>query len=116
VNVAVPAAAVPSAARIDAYVNLVLGRYDRATTAAARMEIIQQEYYIALWGNGVDAFNNYRRTGRPGGMSFTVAQAGGNMIRSHYYPSVLVNLNKNITQKTIDKQVFWDNNPAGFIK
>ena len=116
VNVAVDPAAVPSAARITAYVNLVLGRYDRATTAAARMEVIQQEYYIALWGNGVDAFNNYRRTGRPGNMSFTVAQAGGNMIRSHYYPSVLVNLNKNITQKTIDKQVFWDNNPAGFIK
>ncbi|MEY4778318.1 MAG: hypothetical protein RIS13_1066, partial [Bacteroidota bacterium] len=116
VNVAVVAAAVPSAARITAYVNLVLARYDKATTVAAKMEVIQQEYYISLWGNGVDAFNNYRRTGRPGSMSFTVAQAGGNMIRSHYYPSVLVNLNKNITQKTIDKQVFWDNNPAGFIK
>jgi hypothetical protein len=76
----------------------------------------RKKVFIALWGNGVDAFNNYRRTGKPGSMSFTVAQAGGNMIRSHYYPSVLVNLNKNITQKTIDKQVFWDNNPAGFIK
>jgi hypothetical protein len=116
VNVAVIAAAVPTAARIDAYVNAVLSRYDKAATVATKMEVIQQEYYIALWGNGVDAFNNYRRTGKPGGMSYTVAQAGGNMIRSHYYPSVLVNLNKNITQKTIDKQVFWDNNPAGFIK
>jgi len=45
-------------------------------------------------------------------MSYTIAQAGGDMIRSHYYPSVLVNLNKNITQKTIDKKVFWDTNPA----
>lgn len=116
VNVAVAAAAVPSAVRIDDYVKKVLVRYDAATTPALKMQVIQQEYYIALWGNGVDAYNNYRRTGRPGSMSFTVAQAGGNMIRSHYYPSVLVNLNKNITQKTIDKQVFWDNNPAGFIK
>jgi len=24
----------------------------------------------------------------------------------------LVNLNKNLTQKTIDKKVFWDTNPA----
>lgn len=116
VNVAVPAAAVPSSVRIDEYVNKVLVRYDAAATPALKMQVIQQEYYIALWGNGVDAYNNYRRTGRPGSMSFTVAQAGGNMIRSHYYPSVLVNLNKNITQKSIDKQVFWDNNPAGFIK
>ena len=116
VNVSVPTSLVPDGSKVTAYVDKVLARYDAATTNDQRMEVVQQEYYIALWGNGVDAFNNYRRTGRPGGMSFTVAQAGGNMIRSHYYPSVLVNLNKNITQKTIDKQVFWDTNPAGFIK
>ena len=112
VNVTVPASLIPDAARVTAYVNKVLARYDAATTNDERMEVIQQEYYIALWGNGVDAFNNYRRTGKPGKMSYTVAQAGGDMIRSHFYPSVLVNLNKNVTQKTINKKVFWDTNPA----
>lgn len=112
VSVAVPSALVPDATRINVYVDKVLARYDAAATVDAKMEVIQQEYYIALWGNGVDAYNNYRRTGKPGRMSYTIAQAGGDMIRSHYYPSVLVNLNKNITQKTIDKKVFWDTNPA----
>jgi len=112
VNVAVPASLIPDASRVTAYVNKVLARYDAATTNDERMEVIQQEYYIALWGNGVDAFNNYRRTGKPGKMSYTVAQAGGDMIRSFFYPSVLVNLNKNVTQKTLDKKVFWDTNPA----
>lgn len=112
VNVTVPASLIPDASRVTAYVNKVLARYDAATTNDERMEVIQQEYYIALWGNGVDAFNNYRRTGKPGKMSYTVAQAGGDMIRSFFYPSVLVNLNKNVTQKTLDKKVFWDTNPA----
>jgi hypothetical protein len=103
---------IPDASRVTAYVDKVLARYDAATTNDERMEIVQQEYYIALWGNGVDAFNNYRRTGKPGRMSYTVAQAGGDMIRSFFYPSVLVNLNKNVTQKTLDKKVFWDTNPA----
>ena len=112
VNVAVPAALIPDAAKVSAYVKKVTDRYDAATTNDERMEIVQQEYYIALWGNGIDAFNNYRRTGKPGKMSYTVAQAGGDMIRSFFYPSVLVNLNKNVTQKTLDKKVFWDTNPA----
>jgi hypothetical protein len=112
VNVSVPTSFVPDASRITAYVDKVLARYDAATTNDERMEVVQQEYYLALWGNGVDAFNNYRRTGKPGRMSYTVAQAGGDMIRSFFYPSVLVNLNKNVTQKTIDKKVFWDTNPA----
>jgi hypothetical protein len=112
VNVSVPTSFVPDASKVTAYVDKVLARYDAATTNDERMEIVQQEYYIALWGNGVDAFNNYRRTGKPGKMSYTVAEAGGNMIRSFFYPSVLVNLNKNVTQKTIDKKVFWDTNPA----
>lgn len=112
VNVSVPTSLVPDGAKVTAYVDKVLARYDAATTNDQRMEVVQQEYYIALWGNGVDAFNNYRRTGKPGRMSYTVAQAGGDMIRSFFYPSVLVNLNKNVTQKTLDKKVFWDTNPA----
>jgi hypothetical protein len=112
VNVSVPVSFVPDGSKVTADVDKVLARYDAATTNDQRMEVIQQEYYIALWGNGVDAYNNYRRTGKPGSMSYTIAQSGGDMIRSHFYPSVLVNLNKNVTQKTLDKKVFWDTNPA----
>lgn len=111
----VPDAFVPSAARIDDWVlNRVLPLYD---AAADKMEVIMKEYYIALWGNGVDAYNNYRRTGKPGNMQWALLPFPGDFNRSQFYPSNHVNLNVNAKQKPgVAVQVFWDNNPAGFIK
>lgn len=103
--------------RINNYVNKVLAQYDAATTDDQRLNIIMKEYYIALWGNGVDANNNYRRTGKPDNMQLTRAAASGSYTRSMLYPSNLVNLNQNASQKSgVDVRVFWDNNPPGFIK
>jgi hypothetical protein len=104
-------------ARIDNYVTKVLARYDAATTNDERLNIIGKEYWIALWGNGLDSYNLYRRTGKPADMQFTIAPDPGAFARSVFYPSNYVNLNKNATQKNdVNVQVFWDNNPAGFIK
>ena len=118
VGFTVSAAFVPSQATLDAYVNKVLALYDAATTDDQRMEVLFKEYYIALWGNGIDVYNNYRRTGKPGNMQFT-RQPGQSpvYIRSHLYPSDHVNLNKNAVQKpSVGVQVFWDNNPANFVQ
>lgn len=117
VNVIVPATSVPDATRIDTWLTTkVLPIYDAATTNSARLDAVMKEYYIALWGNGIDAYNMYRRTGMPLNMQFAKITAPGDFIRSHFYPSTYVNLNQNAIQKTITTQVFWDNNPAGFIK
>jgi len=103
--------------RINNYVNKVLASYDAAASDDQRLNIIMKEYYIALWGNGIDAINNYRRTGKPDNMQFTRAAAPGSFTRSMLYPATLVNLNLNASQKSgVDVQVFWDNNPPGFIK
>jgi Starch-binding associating with outer membrane/Susd and RagB outer membrane lipoprotein len=103
--------------RINNYVNKVLALYDAATSDDQRLNIIMKEFYIALWGNGVDANNNYRRTGKPDNMQLTRAASPGSYTRSMLYPSTLVNLNQNASQKSgVDVRVFWDNNPAGFIK
>lgn len=103
--------------RINNYVNKVLASYDAATSDDQRLNIIMREYYIALWGNGVDAINNYRRTGKPDNMQLTRSAAPGSFTRSMLYPANLVNLNLNASQKSgVDVQVFWDNNPPGFIK
>jgi len=76
-----------------------------------------KEYYIALFGNGIDANNNYRRTGKPDNMQLTRAASSCSYTRSMLYPSTLVNLNQNASQKSgVDVRVFWDNNPPGFIK
>jgi hypothetical protein len=103
--------------RINNYVNKVLASYDAATSDDQKLNIIVKEFYIALWGNGVDAFNNYRRTGKPDNMQLTRTANPGSFTRSMLYPATLVNLNLNASQKSgVDVQVFWDNNPPGFIK
>lgn len=118
IGVTVPANRVPSAATVDAYVNKVKSLYDNAATNGDKLDVIIKEYYIALWGNGLEAYNNYRRTGKPANMQPALQPAPGDFTRSYFYPSVYVDLNKNATQKpgTLVK-VFWDNNPdKGFVK
>jgi hypothetical protein len=108
----IPTTRIPDAARIDAYVNKVLAAYDAMTTTDERLNIIMKEYYIALWGNGVDAYNMYRRTNKPDNMQYTLEPNPGVFINSHLYPSVFVNRNINATQKSgVGVQVFWDKNP-----
>jgi hypothetical protein len=121
VNYTVPAANVPTQAAIDLYVNNVLATYDAATTDAQRLEVIMREYYIAAWGNGVEAYNNYRRTTMPSNMQ-PVKGSGtpGFFPRSNFYPAVYVNRNQNApAQKNIGiapNKVFWDNNPDNAVK
>ena len=98
------------------YVDWLIGDFDLAPTTDAKMDILIKEYLIAAWGNGIEPYNNYRRTGKPENMQPTLQPAGGSFIRSALYPSNHVNLNANITQKeNMAVQVFWDNNPADFI-
>lgn len=117
VGVTPSATYVPSQARQDDYVNFTLALFDNAATNDAKLDVIMKEFYIALWGNGIDAYNNYRRTGKPGNLQLPKVSAPGAFISSVYYPSVYVNRNQNATQKSsVDIHVFWDTNPAGFNK
>jgi len=121
VNVTPDPAYVPSATQVSNYINLVLNNYDNATTDDARLNIIMTEYYLASWGNGVEPYNNYRRTGKPDNAQLAVAVPNpGFFMRSFYYPSVFVNRNSNApVQKTPGdavQKVFWDNNPDNFVK
>jgi hypothetical protein len=113
----VPTAFAMTQARIDGYVNKVLAAYDAATTNDAKLNVIAKEYYLALWGNGMEVYNLYRRTGKPDNLQYMLNPNPGNFTRSMFYPSNYVNLNKQAVQKSdVDVQVFWDNNPPGFIK
>jgi hypothetical protein len=114
----------PSAGTINNYVSIVLNRYNTASTSDAKLEVICKEYWVALWGNGVESYNMYRRTGHPSpatssnptGMQPALAANPGNFYRSFTYPGVYVNRNSNAVQKENNKvKVFWDTNPDGFI-
>ena len=105
----------PTSDDMDAYVMEVLGKYNNAD-AEGKLNIVMEEYWLALFGNGLDAYNNYRRTGMPQNMQPTLELDPGSYARSFWYPADFVNLNINIsTNKEITDQVFWDTNPADFI-
>ena len=111
----------PSQATIDTYVSTVLDLYDGAETEDDKMDVIMKEYYIAAWGNGVEPYNNLRRTGKPANIQWTAySNEPGFFIRSFYYPAVFVERNLNAPdQKQLGQsayKVFWDNNPDDFIK
>lgn len=113
---AVVAAFAPSATGVNNYVNIVLANYDAAATANDKLNVIIKEYWVALWGNGIESYNMYRRTGFPQPMQPSLGVNPGNFYRSLTYPGVYVNRNNKATQKPDNKvQVFWDNNPDGFI-
>ncbi len=104
----------PTADDIEAYVGTVLGAFD-AASASGKLDIVMKEYHLAAWGNGVEGYNGYRRTGFPSEMQPTREPASGDFPRLMFYPADYVNLNANASQRVITEQVFWDTNPAGFI-
>jgi Starch-binding associating with outer membrane/Susd and RagB outer membrane lipoprotein len=117
VGVTPTASFVPAAVDQNNYINYVTNQYDAQTSNDGRLNVIMKEYYLALWGNGLDAYNNYRRTGKPGNMQPVLESNPGPFIRSFLYPSSSVAANSNVKQKPNNAvQVFWDNNPANFIK
>ena len=89
-----------------------LGAAWDAGTDEDRWNIWARQYFVALFGNGIDAYNAYRRTGYPHDLQPNLEPNPGPFIRSFYYPSNSVNNNPNMTQKPgVTVQVFWDNNP-----
>ena len=102
------------ATAVSAYIAEVLAEYD-AASSDQKLEIIIREYYIALWGNGIETYNNYRRTGYPE-LGFSVI-SNTDFPRSFFIPENELNANDNpdLVQKELTDQLFWDTNPAGFI-
>ncbi len=105
------------AASTTDYLTAVDNLYTAATTTDEKLDVISKEYYLALWGNGIEAYNLYRRTGKPGDMQLPRTLPSGDFYRTLLYPAEFVNLNSTAKQKSTNlTKVFWDNNPDNFIK
>lgn len=92
------------------YKNAVGYLYDNASN---KLKIIGREFWVASWGNGVEAYNSYRRTSGPDIMQPTLQTNPGPWLRSMIYSANYVNLNSSAVQKPVDTvvKVFWDANP-----
>lgn len=98
---------------VDNYLTLVGTQYD-AAPANRKLNIVAREYWLSLFGNGVEAYNLYRRTGQPDGMQPGLAAEVGLFPRSFLYPNDFVVTNKFAEQKAnLGQRVFWDTNPEG---
>ncbi len=87
--------------------------WDNASSDDERWNILARQYFVAMFGNGIDAYNFYRRTGYPHDLQPNLEPDPGPFIRSLYYPANSVNNNPNMKQKSsVAEQVFWDTNPA----
>jgi hypothetical protein len=105
------------ATEVKKYKDFVVAAYAAAANNDAKMDIIAREYQYAAWGNGIEIYNLYRRTGFPANMQPPMDPSPGPFVRSFYYPLSFTIANINAKQKTnATAQVFWDKNPAGFIK
>lgn len=83
-----------------------------AGTADEKMRLIAREYWVAAFGNGVETYNLYRRTGYPAGLQPTIQPTAANtpFPRSYWYPQSFVTLNAKVDQKaSMAQKVFWDN-------
>ncbi len=100
---ALPAGLEPST---SAYQSAVATKYDAASN---KMDIIGREFYMSCFGNGLEAYNLYRRTGAPKNMQPTRVINSGVFFSSLVYPALYVNLNSSATQKNpeVVNRVFW---------
>ncbi|WP_291869436.1 SusD/RagB family nutrient-binding outer membrane lipoprotein [Maribacter sp.] len=98
----------PSTTDIDDYVTEITTTY-AAASDNEKLNIIMTQAYIASWGNPIEAYNNYRRTGMPLNIQPTQTSSPGAFIRSFKYPSTSINNNPKISPKANQSvKVFWD--------
>lgn len=97
----------PSAQDVNDYVNNVLAAFDAPGNNENKLDVIITEYYKALWGNGIEAYNNYRRTSYPSNLPPSVGPSGS-FVYSMFYPDVHVVNNTNAEQKeSVAQKVWW---------
>jgi hypothetical protein len=87
---------------------------DRFAAESDKLDVVAKEFLITAFGNGLEAYNMYRRTGKPNNMQPAIEVDPGPFNWLHFYPLDHVNLNQNATQRgSLDEQPFWATLPAG---
>lgn len=101
----------PTEENINIYLNSVASRFDSASTEG-KWNVLAEQFWIASYGNGILAYNFYRRTGYPTTLQPNREANPGGFIRSFRYPANFVNNNSSVEQKQdVTTPVFWDTNP-----
>jgi hypothetical protein len=66
-----------------------------------KWEVLATQQFIAHYGNGMDSYNFYRRTGYPKKLQLNIDPNPGAFVRSFFYPANEANVNSNIVQNQV---------------
>ena len=106
-----------SADDISAYVAAFTSDWNAAGSTAEKLDLCATEYFISMVGNGIDAYNSYRRNGYPRSLQPNVEPDPGQFPLTQYYPANYINTNKNATQRgSKSDRVFWNSNGPTNLK
>lgn len=94
------------------YLTFISDFYD-TLSPSKKLELIIKEYYIAAWGNGIEPYNNYRRTGFPSNFQPTLEPVSGAFYYSALYSADSASNNPNTPSNVRTRKVFWDK--AGIV-
>ena len=89
----------PLAEATDTYVALWLQRYDNAPTANAKLNVVLKQAWFTNFGNGVEIYNAYRRTGFPNDLQTPLQPQRDFALRLPYAQDD-INFNQSITEQT----------------
>lgn len=93
----------------DAYKTAITNAYNAATTADGRLDVVMTEKYYANFGNGVEAFTDFRRTGKPANLPAALAPLGPAPRRLPLPPQELsANANAPNPPPLVIDRIFWD--------
>ena len=102
---------------IDSYIAAFTSEWNSSPTISDKLDLWATEFFISMVGNGIDAYNSYRRNGYPRDLQPNVEPDPGQFPLSQYYPANYVNTNKNATQKASkNERVFWNTNGPNNLK
>jgi hypothetical protein len=119
----------PSATEVSDFIQLKMGEFNAAPLTSQldalgwpvekdKLDILGEQYFVAMFGGANDAWNFIRRTGYPRTLSRGLMDnvESGPFPRTGTYPTGEISANPNILQRQDNTtQVFWDNgatNPA----
>ncbi len=107
-DAAADASFAPDDGAVTGYINGVANAFTMADMNG-KWDVLGEQFLLGSFGNGVEPYNFYRRTGFPTTVQANLEPDPGQFIRSMYYPEVSVNANSNVSQKGSNAEpVFWD--------
>ena len=114
----------PTAAKVTAFIADRVAEFTNAPATSAldglgwptekdQMDVLGEQYFVAMYGGANDAWNFMRRTGHPRTLSRGLMDnnESGPFPRTGTYPSSEISANPNILQRQDNlTRVFWDTN------